>query len=401
MVETNAYSAAPSALGYLAQVEYALLLVLRRLDQVLEFDIALETLDDIVFHDGESDLEQLQAKHRVDRTASLTNGSPDIWKTLHNWIDAAGPDATLTLFTNATAAQGTAAAHLRPGVERNVNDAHTILAAFAENSKNKAQQKYYESFLELGSDERMTLLDRVTVLDGQPSVADLEAEFQLTVKKAVIRKYRSSLVKRMREWWNAKVLNHLTRIAAGESDRISSSEVEEQLLTIAQTLRDDNLPIDFYDTTDPTPGEVKKDERAFVKQLRLISLANERLRQCIFDHNRAFAQRSKWEREQLLPVGELKKYEDRLREEWRRYCLPETDDKWTEESAAVADARERFLRLERADLPRIRTQVSASYVANGSIHMLADRLEIGWHPDWRARMRELFPELDRAAEDVA
>ena len=400
MVETNAYSAAPSALGYLAQVEYALLLVLRRLDQVLEFDIALETLDDIVFHDGESDLEQLQAKHRVDRTASLTNGSPDIWKTLHNWIDAAGPDATLTLFTNATAAQGTAAAHLRPGVERNVNDAHTILAAFAEKSKNKAQQKYYDSFLELGPDERMTLLDRVTVLDGQPSVADLEAEFQLTVKKAVIRKYRSSLVERMRGWWIPKVLNHLTRIAAGESDRISSSEVEDQLHMIAQTLRDNDLPIDFDDMTDPTPGEVDEDERAFVEQLRLISLANARVQQCIFDHNRAFVQRSKWEREELLPVGELKRYEDLLREKWGRYCLPETDNERTEGSTAVADARDRFLELEKADLPRIRTHVSAPYVANGSIHMLADRLEIGWHPDWRARMQKLFPGLDRAAKDV-
>jgi hypothetical protein len=71
--ESNAYSAAPSALGYLAQVEYALLLVLRRLDVELEFDVSIETLDDIIFHDGGDATELLQTKHRVDRTASLSN----------------------------------------------------------------------------------------------------------------------------------------------------------------------------------------------------------------------------------------------------------------------------------------------------------------------------------------
>src|SRR5687768_10989981 len=68
--ETNLYSAAPSALGYLAQVEYALLLVLKRLDVEFEFDISIETLDDVVFHDGDDAVELLQSKHRVDRTAS-------------------------------------------------------------------------------------------------------------------------------------------------------------------------------------------------------------------------------------------------------------------------------------------------------------------------------------------
>ena len=64
--ETNPYSAGPAALGYLAEVEYLLLLVLRRMDVELEFDVSIETLDDIVFHDGDDAVELLQSKHRVD-----------------------------------------------------------------------------------------------------------------------------------------------------------------------------------------------------------------------------------------------------------------------------------------------------------------------------------------------
>ena len=55
--EANPYSAAPSALEYLAQVEYALLLTLQRLDTELEFDISIETLDNIVFHDRRSNVD--------------------------------------------------------------------------------------------------------------------------------------------------------------------------------------------------------------------------------------------------------------------------------------------------------------------------------------------------------
>ena len=50
--ETNRFSAAPAALGYLSQVEYALLLALQRLDTDLVFEVSIETLDDVVFENG-------------------------------------------------------------------------------------------------------------------------------------------------------------------------------------------------------------------------------------------------------------------------------------------------------------------------------------------------------------
>ena len=63
--------------------------------------------------------------------------------------------------------------------------------------------------------------------------------------------------------------------------------------------------------------------------------------------------------------------------------------------------RERFLRLDQSTLPRIRSHVEAEYVGNGSLHILADRLEIGWHPAWLARLRELLPELAIEGEGAA
>ena len=392
--EANAYSAAPSALGYLAQVEYALLLVLRRLDVELEFDVSIETMDDIVFHAGDNAAELLQSKHRVDRTASLTNSSTDVWKTLHNWIVDGPSDTSLTLLTNAAAPEGSAMAFLRGGPGRNPEIATTNLESIARTSENRAHQPYYQSFLTLGSEGRVQFLSRVTLVDAMPAVADLGSALELAVRKSTKAAHRSALIQRLRGWWFPKVYDHLTRVAMGQRDRILSLEVESQLLALAQQLRDDDLPIDFYDMPEPSLGEVTADERTFVHQLRLIAMGSARLRQCIYDHNRAFAQRSRWEREKLLNVGEIRDYETRLKEEWRRYCLPDTDDESEDDERAIqAKARERFLRLDQSALPRIRSHVEAEYVGNGSLHILADRLEIGWHPAWLARLRELLPEL--------
>jgi hypothetical protein len=400
--ESNAYSAAPSALGYLAQVEYALLLVLRRLDVELEFEVSIETLDDIVFHDGEDAAELLQTKHRVDRTASLTNSSTDVWKTLHNWIVDGPSNASLTLLTNATAPAGSAMSYLHGGSDRSLVQAATGLVAVARTSENEAHQPYYQAFLGLGEVGRLEFLSRVTLIDGIPAVADLASELELAVRKSTKASHRAALIERLRGWWFSKAYNHLMSVALGQRDRIVSAEVESKLLELSQQLRDDDLPIDFYDMPEPNEDEVTDDERVFVHQLRLIALGSARLRQCIYDHNRAFAQRSRWEREKLLHIGELKDYETRLKEEWQRFCLPDTDDEYEDDEPTIqAKARDRFIRLDQSTLPRIRTHVEAEFVANGSLHILSDRLEIGWHPAWLERIRQVLPELSGPVEGVA
>lgn len=284
--------------------------------------------------------------------------------------------------------------HLRGGPTRDAAMAATSFESIARTSENQAHQAYYQAFLTLGNEGRVQLLSRVTLIDGVPAVADLASELQLAVRKSTKAAHRAALIERLRGWWFPKVYDHLTRVASGQRDRILSGEVESQLLALAQQLRDDDLPIDFYDLPEPSEGQVAEDERTFVHQLRLIALGSARLRQCIYDHNRAFAQRSRWEREKLLHVGELKDYETRLKEEWRRFCLPDTDDEGEDDEQVIQGrARERFLRLDQSTLPRIRSHVQAEYVGNGSLHILADRLEIGWHPAWLARLRELLPEL--------
>jgi hypothetical protein len=188
------------------------------------------------------------------------------------------------------------------------------------------------------------------------------------------------------------------------SDRIGAEELESELLEVADALRDENLPIDVLDMAEPNDQEVSESDRIFVAQLRLVALGSERLRKCIYDHNRAFAQRSRWQRDRLLEVGELSRYDRELKESWERFFLPIGDDHQdADENAVRRQARERFAELDRSHLAPIRREVREGWVARGSLHVIADRLEIGWHPQWLANLHHRLGEVrdDPAAQTAA
>jgi len=80
---SSPYDASQSALGYLHQCQYALLLGLQR-DEEPNLSVSIEKLDDIAFHDNPSSpnvaKELLQVKHHVKRAGALGDSSPDIWR---------------------------------------------------------------------------------------------------------------------------------------------------------------------------------------------------------------------------------------------------------------------------------------------------------------------------------
>lgn len=344
--EAGPYSAAGSALGYLAQAEYALLLMLKRMDDVVDLELSIETLDDIVFHADGTPSELLQTKHSVNQHASLTDASTDLWKTIHNWIqESSMGDSELVLLTTATASDGTAASRLRADSGRDVQQALQALERAARESASQTNADYYAAFLGLDPDQRTNLIDRIVVVDNAAPAADLTSALELTVRKATAPARRAALVERLRGWWHGRVMEHLTRVARHERDRITMAEVEAQLYAFAQSLRDENLPIEFEDMPFPEEAGLDEDTRIFVEQLRLIAMGNKRMRQCIYDHNRAFAQRSSWQRERLLKVGELGAYDRRLQDEWRRFFTSLTDDEENDDVDEItARARDRYSR---------------------------------------------------------
>lgn len=403
VAESNRFSAAGSALGYLAQVEYALLIALERMDSEYELRLSLETVDDITF-EAEGQVRELwQSKHQA-RPGAIGDASPALWKTLHNWIETSSEPFGLFLYTTATASAGTASSLLGPDTNlRDVAAAREKLDAVARAAGNESSAAFYQRYLSLDEGQRTELLSRVTVLDGAVTAEDITGRLVATVRKATVAQRRMPLVERLRGWWHGRAMVHLSRVTRGEVDWIDLQEIEDRLLQIAQTLRDDNLPLDYGNEPEPTQDDVDEDDRIFVEQLKVILLHHERIRQAVYDHNRAFLQRSRWQREQLLALGELAEYDRRLVEEWKRAFLP-LEEPSIEGKANDAEkcrsAQQLYVRFQERTLPEIRSEVRSGYIPLGSLHILADRLQIGWHPEWVDLLRHRLAEVQSVDEAV-
>lgn len=384
------FSAAPSALGYLYQFETALLEYLRRDDPAI--DLSIEVLDDIALEGAQTEL--LQTKLEIE-PGSLTDGSAGLWKTLRVWSESVDvtPDALLVLITTASAPDNSIAALLRAD-DRDEEGAHDRLVAYARAATGKTLAPARNAFLSLAEDKRRAMVGRIVIADAAPVIDNLDEEFERSLRHAAPLATRPHLVTRLREWWLLRAERHLIDVAAGLSPEISSAEIEDRIASLRDQLTADNLPNDFEELTAPSDEEVAADKRAFVMQLRLIALGNERIRLAVHDHNRAFTQRSRWLREELLMGDELEAYERRLKDEWRRIWLPETDnelDGITDDNA-LRRGREVFKGCNDGVVEPIRPKVSAPHITRGSFHMLADELEIGWHHEWLERVEVMLEE---------
>jgi hypothetical protein len=93
-----------------------------------------------------------------------------------------------------------------------------------------------------------------------------------------------------------------------------------------------------------------------------------------------------------LVVGlDLHQYEKRLAEEWELIFDAMRDDlgdNATNEAKEEA-AREVLKWAERETVP-IRPNVTEPFVSRGSLHMLADEVKIGWHPEFKDRLALLL-----------
>ena len=379
-------------MGYLFQCRYALLDALRRLrESDDEFLVSIETLDDVVFEKQGQPAELLQLKHHVNHAANLTDASVDLWKTLRIWCEGyssrfISDDTIHYLITTSNASENSAASYLMFD-GRSIDVAIQKLLATAQTSTSVTNEKGYEAFLALSDDERENVIGRVFVLDASPNIVEVLEGLKREVRWAAAQKHRDVFVQRLEGWWFRRVVHHLV----GAREAILSQEIEAEMSDLREQFKEDNLPIDVLELDIEHNAFLSEQ---FVHQLKLIDISNPRIRIAIREYFRAFEQRSRWVREDLLHVGELEKYERRLVEEWE-ILFERMKDELGEDAAETekknaAQALYKWIESE-ANFP-IRPRCGEPFVTRGSYHILANgsRPKVGWHPDFLEKIKELL-----------
>ena len=141
-------------------------------------------------------------------------------------------------------------------------------------------------------------------------------------------------------------------------------------------------PVDYADKAPPEAVIAELDKRPFVRQLRLIAVGAKRVELAIRDYYRAYEQRSRWAREDLLVDGEIESYERELVEAWEprfEAAKDELEDGCSDAEKVQAGQKIFKWAETEADFPL--RSVRQRFLTHGSFHMLANRHAVGWHPD--------------------
>lgn len=388
----NKFAAAASSLGYLYQLRWGLLNALEKHSLGLSWAIAIEGADDVEMF-GNSFYEVHQTKHRSDGT-KLTNADPDLWKTLRVWAEGVRDgriDVQTTSFMLVTTAQVSddfIFTNLPVTDVQVVQSAVERLVAIAQTSKNVSNAAAYKSFLALSDETRLNLVRNVVCAAKSPTIDQIPEKLRQKVRVDVRPEHLEPYLERLEGWWFERCIQNLV----GDRRAIEGAELAQFIYDLRDQFQPTNLPIDD-DILDMSRPEVEEHlEQIYVRQVLLTQIGNYRLQQAIHDYLRAYSQRSRWLRENIVVAGELSRYEKRLHEEWAIMFHTWKDD--LSESSAEEErlevARKIYRWAQSADLVPIRRDCTEAFVTRGSLHMLADKQEVGWHPDYVSVLRNVL-----------
>ncbi len=387
------FSASASTLGYLYQCRYALFEGLRKIRKTEDFFVSIETLDDVVFSKDFGAVDLLQTKHSIRNTCNLTDASTELWKTLRIWAERllAGnlPEgSSCYLITTAQSANGSAAFYLKVGNDRNIEKAFERLNATVDSSTNKDNKKAYEVYKQLSTEEKLALLNIIHIVDASPEIKSIETEIRSVIYYATQSDFLEQFLQRLEGWWYGRIIKHLTD---ANRDLILDKEIIAEIDRLREQFKEDNLPIDD-DLMSANIDASGYQNKAFVHQLQLIEIGNKRIFHAIVNYFRAVEHRSRWLREDLLFVGELERYENKLIEEWELNFEIKRDELGqspTEEEKKKA-AQALYKWVETNNHRPIRNNVTEPAIGRGSYQMLSEEQKVGWHVEFKERLSELL-----------
>ena len=382
------HDASASALGYLHQVLWGLVELLRTGPTRPDHGLMLEEHDDVSWAEKGEPTDLLQLKHHTGSAGNLSDKSVDLWKSIKVWLDdprfIAVDGPTLCLITTADAPKGSAAFKLRADPEsRDVAAALNQLNHAASDSKSKDTASARDAWLHASDAERLGLVERLTVLDASLKAGDLEGELRrLLFYVAPRQEAQYDLFKNaLTGWWHAVALD----ILAGNRGPITALQVQVYVEGLRDSYTEASLPNSVWMTADEEAAALTDHrDSVFVQQLGWVEVHPVNVERAIIEFHRAVTQTTEWADSNLIEMAEFDRFKDSLASEWEYAyydmiaALPEGSDEIVKKRAG----RDLFTKLRDSTSAKLRGGYSEPYYTRGVQYELADGGTHGWHPDF-------------------
>ena len=390
MKSSNQFDATASALGYIYQVRYGLLMGLKKIQEVDDPDnclVSIEKLDDIAFEENGNPTELLQTKYHGS-AGNVTDRSSDLWKTIRVWAEMYSDavtdfeEITFTLITSEATPDESIASML--GVDQEKRDTSSALErmrSISMETSNKENSSGYNAFSSLDEQQQESLVDSIYVIANSPSILTVEEKIRKQVRLSVSSNFIDAFITRLEGVWFKR---NIEIMSADDHYGLSLGELASIVDDLRSQFLPGNLPSDFDDDM-PDVIDIENDGRTFVEQLRLINATDRVIRLAIINYYRAYEQRSRWSREGLVNPGEIKKYLNRMQDEWNNQAsLLEMGGDLSEKVGKLAFGKDLYQACQTQGTIPIRSEFKPAYVSRGTYHSLSDDLKIGWHPDFES-----------------
>jgi len=236
----------------------------------------------------------------------------------------------------------------------------------------------------LTEDQQKALIKKITVIDASIDINESKKSILHEIRHYSVK--RESLYERLEGWFVGQAILQLQ----GLRSAITAKEVSSKILDIADAFKSDNLPNDFNvpisaDETQLGPYRNK----LFVKQIELIGSGQRVVNNAISDYHRSFSQKSKWLREGLIYPDDEINYDKQLKEDWeRKFSIIADSVKTDDEEGQKLKGKAFFETHYINQFPQIhiKERFKEQYMVTGSCHMLSDKKEVGWHPDFDSKL---------------
>jgi len=384
------HDASAQASGYLYQVQCALLFLLRSEDE--DVKICIEKFDDVTFHKNSDIIHQLQLKYHSS-DGNITNSSIDFWRTLNVWIDAINKNPVLLETTKfyIITTNRIAAGSVIEKIKKNNKDEtiYNELKNIAINgtqscSQNSQSYKFYSAFIQFKEEKAKNLIKSMVIIPEFYKPSEINAKILSAIKIFTTKTTERIVVERLMGWWYEKMVACLEN---PNPTFISFDELRRRISNILSDLKNDTLPIDVTEI-EIRAIESESNVENIVKQLQLINAQERKINIALQNYYKSYAQRSKWIKESLIYADELDRYDQKLTDEWG-FQFSETTDNIndaTSENDKIEAGKQLYKTLMNKDLP-IRPNLNDNTISRGSYNSLANELTIGWHPDFKEKMK--------------
>lgn len=379
--KTDKYAAGEQGLGYVYQIRFALAHLMKQDEGQ---SLLIEADDDVELRDIEGRKTLISLKHKqVGETVGTL--STDFWKSVRIWLDRYVRDGKLAcehsycMATTARVGAGSMLRYFQVGSASKPADFAAQLIAELKGSKADLSAQVNATLASLSGDEQRDFFERIVIADSSLRIKELDSAFE-PLMRPVVQKFRVDVRERMEGWW----LGQAIEVIQGDREPITGAEVWAKFASINSEYYDERLPITFEDEYPPEGIDPLEDPRQFVQQLRAIGMPTDSLELAILDFYRAFSQRAHWARVNVLVGGEMKKFERRLVEEWKRAkAWIKVSEPGNEEQLQEAGRRLYDWAENQSRGLQIRKQVTEDFIRRGSLHILADEKpdpRVHWHP---------------------